>query len=133
MSIETEIFTRLTTFAGLSALIATRAYPNVMPQGVTYPAVTYRRVSATRFPAMGADTGLVRARFQVDSWAVDYAGVRVVAEEVRKALQRWTNPTGTVVQDTFVVNEIDLFEPSVDTDDAGLQHVATDFEIFYEE
>lgn len=134
MTIETELYTRLTTHAGLSALIGTRAYPLHLPQKPTLPAVTYARVSATRVSAMGADTGLVRPRFQIDVWAEKYitqgakTGAREVAEQVRAALQRWSTASGTIVQDTYFLNEVELFEPDTET-----WHIALDFEINYEE
>ena len=134
MTIETELYTRLTTHAGLSALIGTRAYPLHLPQKPTLPAVTYHRVSAIRVSAMGADTGLVRPRFQIDVWAEEYitqgatTGAREVAEQVRAALQRWSTSSGTIVQDSYFLNEVELFEP-----DTELVHIALDFEINYEE
>lgn len=128
MSVETVLKTRLDGYAGLSALIATRVYPNVLPQNVTLPAISYRRVTAERISAMGSDSGVVRARFQFDVWAVSYADARAVTEQLRGALQRWRNASGTVIQDTFFLNEIDLYE-----DETRVHHVAVDFEINYEE
>jgi hypothetical protein len=128
MTVETELFTRLTTYPGLNALVGTRVYPNKLPQDPTLPALSYRRVSAVRPSAMGSDIGLARARFQVDVWAATYASARAVAEQLRQALQRWRTTTGTIVQDSFVLNETDLYE-----DTTEIHHVAMDFEINYEE
>lgn len=126
MSVETEIFSRLSGFAGLSALVGTRIGPNILPQSTTYPAISYRRVSAERASAMGADPGNVRARFQVDVFAETYASARAVAEQVRQALQRWTNNSGTVIQGTYYLNEVDLYE-----DETQIHHLALDFEVNY--
>ena len=131
MTIESVLYDRLTTHAGLAALTVLRIYPNVLPQGATMPAISYRRVSAGRPSAMGSDIGIVRARFQFDVWANNYDeadGVRPIAEQVRQALQRWNTAGPPVVQEVFFLNETDLYEPQT-----GLHHVALDFEVNYEE
>ena len=123
------IYDRATGHAGLSALISTRFYPNVAPQGVTVPFVTYRRVSAVRPSAFGADAGVVEARFQLDMYATTYSGVRAVAEQVRAAFQRWTNSSGTVVYDCFIVSELESF----DAEPALLHRAVTDILVHYAE
>lgn len=128
MSIETVLYDRGVAHAGLSALIGTRLYPGAMPQKCTYPAVSYWRVAASRVPAMGADTGLVRARFQFDIWAEKYADARAVAAQVRAAYQRWRTTTGVTIQDIYFVGEVDLYE-----DETRIHHAALDFEIIYQE
>lgn len=129
MSLDTVLYTRLTTFAGLTALISDRVYArNELPQGVALPAVSFMRAGVERVSAMGVDTGLARARVQVDAWASTYDGVRAVAEQLRLALQRWRNVTGTVVQDTYVLTELDLYEP-----ETRLHRVMFDFDVVYVE
>ena len=137
MTIEAEIYTRLSGFAGLSALVSTRIYPRgEMPQNVEMPALSYQRISAERPSAMGVDTGLVRARFQFDCWSGvhrdDTEGTfdesRAVFEQVRLALQRWRTTSGTIVQDTFIVGDQDLYETESKT-----FHAVLDAEIIYEE
>ncbi len=129
MSIESVLYDRLTGYAGLSALISTRLYPNVAPQNVTVPFVTFRRVSAVRDSAFGADAGSVTARFQFDMYATTYSGVRAIAEQLRGALQRWTTTSGITVEDTFIVNELETF----DAEPALLHRAVTDIQIHYQE
>ena len=128
MPIEGTLYTRLTTHAGLSALIVDRVFPNHLPQDVTYPAISYRRVTAPRVSNYGSDAGIVRARFQIDVWASSYDSASAVREQVRLALQRWSNTAGTVVQDTFFLDDQELYE-----DDIDVHHFPLDFEIIYEE
>ena len=128
MAIEDTLYTRLTTHAGLSALVVARVFPNHLPQDVTYPAISYRRVTSTRPSNYGSDAGIVRARFQVDVWASSYDSASAVREQVRLALQRWKNTPGTVVQDTFFTGDQELFESDID-----VHHFPLDFEIIYEE
>ena len=127
MSIEETIYTRLSGYSGLSALVADRIYPNVKAQDAALPYVTYRRVSSTRYSAMGTDAPVVKARFQLDVFAATYDSMSAVRDQVRAAMQRWRNSgTGSTVQDTFIENETDLFE-----DDTRQQHVAIDVEVNY--
>lgn len=135
MAIETLIFTRLSTFGGLTALIGTRVYPNIAPQNAARPFVTYRRVTSDRPAAMGSDSGVVRARFQFDTFAEDdetevgFDDAAAIRAQIRAALKRWRDPVGPpVVQDTFLVSEIDLYE-----DDTRLHHLADDYEVNYRE
>ena len=130
MSLEETLFSRLSGFAGITALVpAARITPNTLPQGTTYPAISYRRVTTLPYTAMGADTGVTRARVQVDIWGKNYSVLDSVGEQVRAALQRWrhTSP-GTEVLSSFYVNAVDLYEPENE-----IHHRAMDFEIDYRE
>lgn len=126
MTVEAEIYTRLTGFAGLSALVSTRIYPNTIEQNATLPAIVYRRVSAERISAMGDDTGTVRTRYQFDVYDDQYTdGLRPVVEQLRKALQRHT---GTLIEHIFVLNETEYYD-----DTTELYRCSIDFEIIYTE
>lgn len=128
MTVESVLVTRLNGFAGLTALVGTRIRPNRAEQNIAKPYITFRRVSADRDSAMGVDVGTVTARFQFDVWAEDFTSMAAVGEQLRLALQRWRNSSGTVVDDTFIVSEIDLFETETET-----HHRALDARIHYRE
>lgn len=129
MSLETVIYTRSQAHAGLTALIGTRLYFDELPQGVTLPAVLYARVHSERPSCMGADAGLVRARAQFDVYAATAKAARAVVEQLRSCYQRWSNTSGTVVQDTYVLSEADL-GPDPDTRE---YHAVIDFEFVHQE
>ena len=134
MTVENAVRSRLNGFAGLTSLVASRIHPLTLPQNVTYPAVSYSKVSVERVRAMGADPGLALARFQVSCWATTYAAVRDVGEQVRAALQRWRGTVeGVVIQESFFENEVDLFEPAVGEPTRGIYHRALDFTVIHEE
>ena len=123
--IEETLYTRLSTFAGLTALVSTRIYPVIMPQGIDKPALVYQLISSTRESCMVKDVGLVRARFPVTTWGPTFAGVKAIIEQVRQALQRWTT---SGVQDTYILGQYDLY------DDATFQYgAAIDAQVVYEE
>lgn len=138
--IQEAIFARLSTFAGLTALIgvppACRLYPRLLPQDSAYPAVTYFKVDETRLVAMGVNPGLAHARFQFDCWDKDRTKVRDVTEQLRQALERWTTTflVGGVtkrVQDSFVEN---VQEPQPELVDAEtVFRTITDVMVHYTE
>lgn len=131
MSIESEIFDRLTNFAGLTALISSRVHPVDLPQDVTLPALAYWLVSEDRETAMGSDPGIVRARFQFDIYDRG-SGARLsainVGEQLRAALQRYRTTTGTIIQDTFYMNRSWAFNETRED-----QILMCDFELIYVE
>lgn len=128
MTVEADIFSRLSGYTTLAALISTRVYPSLIPQNATYPAVSYRRVSSERPPVMGDDTGIVRARFQFDAWAQSYSGMIAVKELVREAMQRYSGTATVTILETFILMDMDLYE-----DDTRIHHGVIDVEINYRE
>lgn len=113
MTIEQALFNRLSTFAGLMALIDTRVFPVRLPQGVILPAATYSRVSGPVIRTMqgGANPNPV---FQVDCWAETYLAAKSVAGQVRDALDGFTGTlggdSGVSVQCIYVTGEHDEYE-----------------------
>jgi hypothetical protein len=124
--LEATLYTKLSTTAGIAALVGTRIYPMIMPQGSTYPAVTFQRIATEpRESCMVADCGIVRARIQITAWADTFTAAKAVADQVRQALQRWT---GTGIQGSFIIGEYDLY------DEEALKYgAAIDAEVVYTE
>ena len=113
MTIEEALKSRLTSYAGLAALIGSRAFPMALPENPTLPAVVYQRISGTREQALGGSTGLARPRFQVIVWATTYAQARAAATQVRLALDGWDGVlggTGGVQASITLLNEIDAVQ-----------------------
>jgi len=109
--IQDAIYDRLTTFAGLTALVSARSYPGKPPQDPIVPFVWYRLISAERVSAMGADTGNVAHMVEVNAEDLTAAGASDVAEQIRAALQRWSGThASVVVADSFAVNQRTFFD-----------------------
>lgn len=126
MSLESELYSRLSGFSGLSDLVSTRIYPVKMPQNTALPAVVFQRITGTRQAAFGADTGDVLSRVQVDVFATSYKdGVRAVADQVRQALERYSSAT---ISDIYIDNEFDDWDPETD-----IYRVTMDFRVWYKE
>lgn len=125
MSVKAAIYNRLSNFSALTSLVSTRIYPGIAPQNTAIPYVTYQQISNESISAMGADTGLERPRFQVDSWSTSPLEADNVAIQVKSALQRYEGTLeGTTIQVIFLENDVDIYDH-----EAGIHHVSTDFEI----
>lgn len=129
MSLETALYSRLSAYAGLNALVGARIYPMMLPQAPTFPAVTYFRVSTVPtqvFSAPASDQ--LRVRMQVSAWAMSYDGAHAVADQIVAALDGWyglLGGAGGTVCAITLTNQVDLREP-----DTGRYQVPCDFEVW---
>jgi len=123
MSIEETLFTRLSTHAGLIALVGARIYPLVAPEGVAKPFVIYQRISTGGPHTMGTDPPLESPRFQVSAYGDTYSSAKTVAVQILAALQDYTNAT---IQRSFYENATDIYEPGT-----FLYHIPADFIVWH--
>ena len=108
MSFCDDLFTRMTTHAGLSALVGTRVYPVQFRQSGTLPAIRYTTIGSTTPSAMGSDVGLTDYRYQIDIIDSTYSGANAVRVQLKLALVRWRNAGSP--QASFILTESDLFD-----------------------
>ncbi len=132
MTIEEGLYSYLSGYAGLTALVGTRIYPLVMPQNVTMPAIRYQRISSSRIYSHDGPNKLTHPRFQFSCFAESYATAKAVANQVRFALAGYQGTMGgaggVTVQFAIVDDEVDLYE-----DETKLHHVAVDVVVWHEE
>ncbi len=112
-TIEEVVYSRLTTFAGLAALISTRAYPLVIPPDVTLPAIAYQTISGEPQWSHDGFSGLTQTRIQITSVAENYATAKQIDQQVRIAFGAVAfTLLGVKVQGAFVDNTLDDFDPA---------------------
>ncbi len=131
MRIEEALYSYLSTYAGLAALVGTRIYPLVLPQNPTLPAITYQKVSRAGERAMSSPSPRVtRSRFQFSCWGTTYGSVKDVAAQLKAALQDYQGlmggTGGVTVLDADVANEQDIYEP-----EAFVYHLPVDVMIYH--
>lgn len=113
--LEEALFSYLTGYAGLSALIGTRLYPVQFPQGVTLPAMTYQQVSSPEVYSHDGYSGLRSPRFQFTCRGSTYLEAKQVAAQLKAALRGYAGlMAGSVnVRGARIENEIDQIEPEL--------------------
>jgi hypothetical protein len=116
MSIESRLYTQLTTYGGLTALIGARVKPMQATQNPTLPAVTYLRVSTMPLLDHSAATpAYSTARFQIDGWASTFEGMVALRKQIRAAMGAWRVTTaGSRVDVALLVGDVDILEAEPD-------------------
>lgn len=134
---EEAVYSRLSTFAGLTALVSTRIFPDRAPEGQVFPLVTFQRISTSRPSAFGVDAGLAIVRIQVVGWATTKASALAIAKQLRAALRRWRGTVlGVVIQDSYLDAESARFDESLTapgTGTPGIYGMQIDARIVHEE
>ena len=116
--IRTSLRGYLLADTGVAALVGTRIYPRVLPQGVRDPAIVYNRVSMLGDHHMLGASGLVEVRMQIDAWADtadDAYDLAVAVKEridgYRGEMQSVASPPDVVfVQGCFFANARDDYD-----------------------
>lgn len=75
--------TKLLSYAGVSAIVGQRMYPDALVQRATIPAIVYYVVSTQREHSIGGLQKLAHARIQLDC----YAATRTAASALSKAIR----------------------------------------------
>lgn len=135
MNAEAIVYALLTGAGAVTAIVADRIYPVMVPQGVTLtePALLYSLVSSSRVPAIDArsPTHTTRSRVQVDLIALEpqFAQLRTLRNAVVAALQF---QRGTVAG-AVVHAVLPAFEGPVTFDQQlGLWHRPLDFMVHHQ-
>jgi hypothetical protein len=87
MSIETDLYTTLSNDAGVTALVSTRIYPSLAPEGVTHPYITYQVITGTRLSTITGVGDATRKRIQMSCHANTYSVAKSVSAAVEAALE----------------------------------------------
>lgn len=130
MSDITEaLYEKLSTTAGLTSLVSTRIYPDLMPQSPTLPAVTYQMISNVEEERHRGQTGDARPRFQLTCWASTALAAAAVATQVRLAVMAMAGTIeGIVISGVWLSGESRGYEP-----DTQRYFAARDFLISHKE
>lgn len=95
---EAALFSLLTAGSPnpVAAIIGTRAYPDVLPQAVTYPAIRFQRISTPRsqYRTLDGHANYASPRFQIDCWATQKSQALELADAVYRLLEGFTGYAG---------------------------------------
>jgi len=115
MSAELEkgLYTKLTAVSPQTSA-GSRIYPR-LPQGVTFPAILYQRITTTRNHAINATVGVTEAAIQVDCMADSYSEAKTLADEVRAVLHGYRGAWGSLIaRHVSLRTENDMYEQDGD-------------------
>lgn len=120
MDFEESLFSYLTGYANLSALIGDRLYPpDDVPQNVQLPYCAYTIVSRQREESMGGYAGVQQRRVQVSVFGNTYKQAKNVVEPLIVAMEAWISPE---IKHVKFADETDLGKQI-----NSIRHIAVDF------
>lgn len=94
--------------AAVTSMVGQRIFPITVPQDATLPAIAYQRVDSPRDMAHDGPSGLVWPRVQVTCIAARYETAKLLAREVRRALNGVQGTiNGVAVGGVFVEDDLD--------------------------
>jgi len=85
MSFWSDLYSSLSTDAGLAALIGSRMYPDDAPADVVTPFIVYYQFATPREQSMNCAIAISKPRIQYSIYADTYAGAMSVADALRAA------------------------------------------------
>lgn len=91
--------------AGLSALVGSKVFALVIPQGTKLPCITFQRIGGMPANTLSGYSGLEEIDLQIDVWARDYDEAKAVAKAVRAAMP----PSGPQFS-AHLIEDQDLYE-----------------------
>ena len=128
-TVEESLFSRLSGYAGLTALIGAssscRAWPKLLRESCTLPALVWDEVSGEYHSTFAASPTLKRARYQLSAWAETSAGAAAVRAQVVAALRDYV---GGAILATRILSSVALREP-----ETGWYQASVDVELWYDE
>lgn len=128
-NIEEALFARLSTFAGLTALIGTKIFPLRAPDDFSAPFVIYQKITGKREQSHEGDSSLVHPRIQYSCWGINYGSAKLVSRQVVKALHAFKGVvSGVDIQFVEVDSEVDTFD-----EDTKLYRVLVDVIVWHRE
>ncbi len=124
---ERAIFNILSNDAPVIA-ITTQISPSTIPQGATFPAITFQRISNAPEDTKDGVSTLDVIRVDVDVWAEVYGDGKDLADKVRTALDRTSGTFDTrKIQSIRFETDRELFD-----DNLEIYHFNQEYSIRYQ-
>lgn len=110
-TVESALYTLLTSDSGVTALVGTRIYPLLVPDGTALPAVAYQQISMIPRKTHSGPNALRHERYQLTVHASGYDSGRAVQRALRDCLDGYVGEIGSVrIGEIQVQNEYDGFD-----------------------
>lgn len=123
---------RLKAVSGVTDLVSTRIWTGRLGSD-TLEAIRLAEVGQRHDHLMGADSGVVTERVQVDCYGNTVAEAKALAAAVKAALNRQSGTLGTVaVQDIAIETEAEYYEDDASLDGARVYRVMQEYTVYWE-
>ena len=86
MSAESDLYTALSGYAGLTALVSTRIFPDAIPEDKALPAVVYSTESAAPEWCLDNSLSATAYRFRIVGWGTTRTAAAAVGDKIVAAL-----------------------------------------------
>ena len=110
---EQELFTLLSTDAGISALTS-NVFNGDLPESVSLPAVSMEYVSDNPINTFAGDSGATRKRYSINAWANTYSSAVALRDAIQAAMSAFPRQ-----------GSVPLHE-----EDVGVYRFAVDYSLF---
>lgn len=134
MTIESALYNELSTTAEVTAVVGTRIYPQIAPESVAYPFITYSVITDNPEHHMGGAAGLTHVTMQIDVWAETIAERVSISEVIRNDLDGRTGTMGAEALDIrscFLINRANFIESDAEGKSAPVFRSSMDFSIWH--
>jgi len=92
--VEEGLTQKLLNESGVFDEVGNSIFPEIAPHGTAAPYIVMSKVSGTHEHVLGGTAGLVFNRIQLDMWSDTIRGSRIIADEVRKAIDGYSGVMG---------------------------------------
>jgi len=131
--IESAVRALIVADTATNDLVSGRVYPYLRQQGAIFPAIVYELDTTEPEQGMGGYLSLTRATLTVNCIASTYSGAKILASNVRSALNGYTGTSDTIVISSLVHdNDTGSIEDSVIGNDRGVSVINSEYVIWYE-
>ncbi len=121
MSVGQDLYTWLAAEGSITALVSTRIYPQVLPQGTTVPALAYEAEAANSVRTLGNDSSSNQAELSVRVWSDRMLEAWDIADTIRAALDEFSGVFGAATADIVQFETQFDLPPDEDTNRRGVE------------
>lgn len=115
MNIDEALIAYLKSQTGLEAIVNSRIFFEILPQGTEYPAVVIQKISDVKDHYLMGQCELERPMYQFSSLGITKASARSVSDQLKAALCDFQGTmSGIIIQKIELVNEISSLDKTSD-------------------
>jgi hypothetical protein len=136
MTIESAIFSYLTSKVEITTLVSTRVYATVPPSAPTYPFITFTKITDQPNRDQDGSIGLAEVRLQLDAWAFIVQEQQNISEALRNVLDGFRGLMGTELLDVrrcYLETRNTFQEPDKQGKNLPVHRASLDFIIWHVE